>query len=173
MKGAPSDTIKQQQTERAKYRCFPVQVLAGRAVGVVLRKTTFGAIAGAEMRELTPLGSGAFVREWILRCAQTFPDDAIKIGDDIVRANWALSPDGMLEVLSAQGEPRLLILARWTGASATGAKASSEEAHGVGEPPGGAAAEPPAPPRSQCSGVPGGTRCARRRHNCLVHEIHP
>ena len=86
-KALPAFLINQQQTERAKYRCFPVKVLAGRALVVVLRKTTFGAVAGAEMRELAPLGSGAFVRQRILRCAQTFPDDAIKIGDVIVRAN--------------------------------------------------------------------------------------
>ena len=146
---------KQQQIARNQYRFFPLEVPAGLALGVRVRKTSPGAIGGAEVRALAPLGSGAFVREWNLRCAQTFPDDAIKIGDVIVRANSALSPDGILEVLSAQGEPRLLILARWAGSSAAGAKAPSVEAPGVGAPPGGAAAEFPAPPSRPCSPVSG------------------
>ena len=135
-----------------------------------VRKTTPGAVAGAEVRELAPLGSGAFVREWNLRCAQTSPDDAIKIGDVIVRANSALSPDGILEVLSAQGEPRLLILARWAGSSAAGAKAPSVEAPGVGAPPGGAAAEFPAPPSRPClSGVRATGATAQTAAAFVVH----
>ena len=90
-KAPPAALIKQQQIERAQYRFFPVEVPAKRALGVEVRKTTPGANAGAEVRELAPLGSGAFVREWNLRCAKTFPDDAIKIGDVIVRANSAPS----------------------------------------------------------------------------------
>ena len=86
-------------------------------------------------------GSGAFVVEWNLRCAQTFPDDAIKIGDVIVIANSARSPDIILEVLSEPGEPRLLILARWKGSSAADAMAPGVAAPGIGAPPGGAVAE--------------------------------
>ena len=112
-KAPPAALIEQQEIDRAKYRHFHVDVPAGRALGVSVVKSTPGAIAGAEVLALATLGSGAFVVEWNMRCEDTFPDDAIKIGDIIVRANSASSPDDIWEVLKAQGEPRLLILARW------------------------------------------------------------
>ena len=108
----------QQQLERAKYRHWHVDVPAGRALGVLVVKSTPGAIAGAEVRALAPLGSGAFVVEWNMRCNNNFPDDAINIGDVIVCANWATNPDGIWEVLKAPDEHRLLILARRAEASA-------------------------------------------------------
>ena len=152
-KAPPAALIKQQQIERAQFRFFPVEVPAGRALGVGVRKTTPGALAGAVVRELAPQGSGAFVREWNLRCAQTFPDDAIQIGDVIVRANWAVSYDSILEVLRAQGEPRLLVLARWVGSSSAKAMAPSVEAPGIGALAGDAAADFPELPRRPCSPV--------------------
>ena len=117
-KTPPAALIKQQQIERAKYRHWHVDVPAGRALGVSVVKSTAGAIAGAEVRALAPLGSGAFVVEWNMRCDHTFPDDAINIGDVIVCANWVINPDGIWEVLKAQGHERLLILARRAEASA-------------------------------------------------------
>ena len=117
-KTLPAALIKQQQIERAKYRHWHVDVPAGCALGVSVKKSDPGPIAGAEVTALASLGSGAFVLEWNMRCDHTFPDDAINIGDVIVCANWAISPDHIWEVLKAQDEQRLLILARRAEASA-------------------------------------------------------
>ena len=140
-KAPPAALIEQQRIERARFRYFSVDVPVGRALGLQIRKTTSGAVAGAVVRGLASQDSGAFVTEWNQRCDRTFPDDAIKIGDVIVIANSARSPDSIVEVLSEPGEPRLLILARWKGSSAADAMAPGVAAPGIGAPPGGAVAE--------------------------------
>ena len=116
-KAPPAALIKQQQIERAKYTHWHVDVPAGRALVVAVVKSTPGPNAGAKVRALAPLGSGAFVVEWNMRCDRTFPDDAIKIGDVIVCAHWAINPDGIWEVpalrptaTSDDGHPRFLPL---------------------------------------------------------------
>ena len=56
--------------------------------------------------------------EWNHRSAQTFPDDMIRVGDVIVRANVAHSPDDIEEVLRLQSMTRLLVVARCAAAVA-------------------------------------------------------
>ena len=68
-----------------------------------------------------------------MRCDHTFPDDAINIGDVIVCANWAINPDHIWEVLNAQDEQRLLILARRAEASAIAS--TSAEGRALPGPP--------------------------------------
>ena len=68
-----------------------------------------------------------------MRCDHTFPDDAINIGDVIVCANWAINPDHIWEVLKAQDEQRLLILARRAEASAIAS--TSAEGRALPGPP--------------------------------------
>jgi hypothetical protein len=132
-KAPPAALIKQQQIERAKYRHWHLDVPAGRALGVSVVKSTTGPLAGAEVRALAPLGSGAFIVEWNMRCDHTSPDDAVNIGDVIVCANWAINPDGIWEVLKAQDEQRLLILARRAEASAIAS--TSAEGRALPGPP--------------------------------------
>ena len=108
----------------APLRFFHVEVPRGCAFGVRVQQSTKGPVLGATILEL---GSSGFVLEWNHRSALTFPDDVIKVGDVIVRANAARIPDDIEEVLRLQDEPRLLVVARYQGACLAGSAVSTEE----------------------------------------------
>ena len=96
-------------------RRFHVDVPAGVAVGVKVRKT----VVGVEVREL---GSSGFVVEWNHWSGLTFPEDMIIVGDIIFRANAAQNPDAILDELALRRhKPRLLIVARPTTSSSRAA----------------------------------------------------